>query len=197
MRGIARGTARSVEDWYRDPWKQVRDAERNPDGNDSAPADGTITRHTGDKPDHGGTVPIVGGRAELTDRVMRQGGQDPYAAAKRQWLDRTRDERLAIKAAAQTRKLAETTRTARAHAARVWAQTEVAPAARRAALFELWDDAAEDGPPELIEAGEAARKAVLGYIRAHLPASGPDAYTAAELDALNARRLSHQRFDPY
>ena len=196
-RELARDTARNVEDWQRDPWRQVREADRRPGVNDSAPADGTVTRNTGDKPDQGGTVPIVGGRTELTDWVMRQGGIDPYASAKRQWLDRTRDERLAIKAAAEARKLAETTRTIRAHAARVWGRTDLDAAARRAALFELWDDAAEDGPAELVEAGTAARNAIVGFVRAHLPAGGPDAYPAAELAALNARRLSRATFAPY
>lgn len=197
VEGAARGMARSVEEWQRDPWKQVREADRYPGRNDSAPADGTITRHTGDKPDSGGTVPIAGGTAELTDWVMRQGGQDPYAAAKRQWLDRTRDERLAIKAASEERKLAETTRTVRTHARRVWAQTGLDAATRRAALFELWDDAAEDGSPALIEAGAAARSAVLGFIRANLPAGSAEAFTAAEIAAFNARRLSRQEFAPY
>ena len=142
-------------------------------------------------------VPIVGGTMELTDYVMRQGGIDPYASAKRDFLERTRAERLELRAAEHTRQLKATLATVRAHAARAWARADLDAPARRAALFELWDDAAEDGTPELIAAGDAARQAVIGFIRAHLPAGSPDAFTAGEVAALNARKLSKQAFAPY
>ena len=81
--------------------------------------------------------------------------------------------------------------------ARAWARADLTAAARRAAIFELWDDAAETGTADELAAGEAVRTEVIGFVRAHLPAGGADAFTADELAALNARRLSKQRFEPY
>jgi hypothetical protein len=71
------------------------------------------------------------------------------------------------------------------------------PTARRAALFELWDETIEAGDELAVEAGRAARTLVIGFIRARLPAGGPDAYTADELAALNRRRQSKAIFAPY
>ncbi|MBV8763025.1 MAG: hypothetical protein JO257_37410 [Deltaproteobacteria bacterium] len=42
-----------------------------------------------------------------------------------------------------------------------------------------------------------ARLYIIAFIRWKLPAGGPDAYTAAELAALNAQRQSKQPFAPY
>ena len=69
--------------------------------------------------------------------------------------------------------------------------------ARRDALFELWDECAETGSEELIAAGREARKLVVGVIRARLPAGSADAFTAADLDALNRKKQSKARFAPY
>lgn len=57
------------------------------------------------------------------------------------------------------------------------------------------DDPDADG--ELARASRTARATVLGYIRRSLPAGSPDAYTEAEIDALNAQRKSAERFAPY
>lgn len=70
-------------------------------------------------------------------------------------------------------------------------------AGRKAALFELWDEAAETGDDRLVTAGAEARMAVLGCIRARFPASGATAFTASEITAFNARRRSKQPFAPY
>ncbi|MEZ4404119.1 MAG: hypothetical protein R3B06_29120 [Kofleriaceae bacterium] len=185
--------ARGLERWFEDPMA------------DAAKGAVPLTREQlavgddapGNKPQFGGTVPVAGGTMELTDWVMRHGGIDPYASAKRAFLDRTRDERAALRSADDRRLLKDTTQTIRKHLAQVWARGEVDAATRRAQLFELWDDAVEDGSDAEREAGDAARAAVIGFIRAHLPADGPDAYTAAELAALNAHRLSRARFAPY
>jgi hypothetical protein len=64
------------------------------------------------------------------------------------------------------------------------------------AVFELWDDCSEE-PGSLGEAGTRARAQVIGWIRARMPADSAAAYSAAELDELNARRRSRERFAPY
>ena len=73
---------------------------------------------------------------------------------------------------------------------RLWSR-EQQPIARRAALFELWDECGED------EAGLRARAIVIGWIRAKLPAGSADAYTDEELTALQTRRTSSTAFAPY
>ena len=71
------------------------------------------------------------------------------------------------------------------------------PAARRDALFELWDECAETGPEQLVTAGREARKLVVGVIRARLPAGSADAYSSDELVALNKTKQSKATFAPY
>jgi len=78
---------------------------------------------------------------------------------------------------------------------RLWASTRD-PAARRRALFELWDECGEGSGP-LGEAGDRARGQVIGWIAAHLPSGSADAFTAEEIASLDARRSSKQHFAPY
>jgi hypothetical protein len=77
------------------------------------------------------------------------------------------------------------------------ARLPVDPIARRAALFELWDDCAETGEPALVEAGAAARVIVLGHIRAKHPKDSAQQFTPNELAAFNRRRQSKTVFAPY
>jgi hypothetical protein len=85
----------------------------------------------------------------------------------------------------------------RRHLDRVWARTDLPLAAKKEALFELWDDGAEDGDAMLVEAADRARALVIGFVRSRLPAGSPGAYQKAELEALNRRRTSRARFAPY
>jgi hypothetical protein len=73
----------------------------------------------------------------------------------------------------------------------VWADTLRPAAERRQRLFALWDDCATDA------IGRRARSAVVRFVRTHLPAESPDAFTTAELAAFNARRTSSEPFAPY
>jgi hypothetical protein len=141
-------------------------------------------------------IPVLGGGFDLTDAIMRHKGSDPYASKKLAFLDSTRDERVQIGTAHREQQLRKTAQIVQQHLDRTW--RDVAdPRARRQALFELWDEVVEAGDASLVEAGVAARKLVIGCIRARLPAGGPDAYTAEELAALNRRRQSKALFQPY
>lgn len=71
---------------------------------------------------------------------------------------------------------------------------------RRQRLFERWDECEEgssDDPSTRIQAGVRARAIIIAFIRKHLPASSAEAFTPAELEALNRLRASRARFDPY
>lgn len=127
------------------------------------------------------------------DRMMLSKGVDPYARNKLALLDRTRDQRVAVGERHRREQLGRATFLMQNNIDRLWATTTDL-AARKVGLFELWDDCAETGSEE-IAAAAAARSFVIGVIRGRL--RGADAYTAAELAALNARRRSSAVFAPY
>jgi hypothetical protein len=145
-------------------------------------ADGTV--HLKDKP----------GKLDTQDRMMLRMGIDPYGRNKLAFLDRTRDQRAAVGERYNRAQLARSTELMQNNIDRLWAVTSEL-AARKAGLFELWDDCAEAGSDELVAGGAAARALVIGAIRARL--RGDDAYTATELAQLNADRRSTAVFAPY
>jgi hypothetical protein len=141
-------------------------------------------------------VPVLGGGFEVTDWLMRRHGQDPYAARKLAVLDATRDERVAIGKRHRAAELARTPEIVHRQLELLWAgATDLAE--RKQGLFELWDDCVETGDPEVVAAAGAARRLIIGFIRAHLPAGSADAYTPAQLAALARTRHSQAAFAPY
>jgi len=162
---------------------------------------GLGTQHTiggDDKPGESGVVgvPLVGGGFDVTDALMRGHGQDPYAAKKLRILDATRDERVQIGNKRRHEVLGRAAQLMQQNLDQAWASV-TDPAGRKQALFDLWDETAETGTADLVEAGAAARKLVIGFIRARLPAGSATAYTAAELTALNNKKQSKAKFAPY
>ncbi|HEY0990449.1 MAG TPA: hypothetical protein VGD80_25525 [Kofleriaceae bacterium] len=145
-------------------------------------ADGGV--HLEDKP----------GKLDPQDRIMLAHGIDPYARDKLAMLDRTRDQRVAVGERRRSALLGRAGELMRENIDRLWAMTTDV-AERKTGLFELWDDCAETGSAELVAAASAARLLVIGAIRAWL--RGRNAYTAAELAQLNARRRSSAVFAPY
>jgi hypothetical protein len=141
-------------------------------------------------------LPMIVGKMNFDDWLMHKKGIDPYAAAKLKWLDQTRDERVAIGRAHRKEVLAHAPEYMQQNLVWLWAQVKD-PAKRRLALFELWDECAETGDDDLVKAGAAARAYVLGFVRTHLPAGSPDAFTVGELARLNAHRQSRAPFAPY
>ncbi len=141
---------------------------------------------------------LLSGRFDVTDWAMRSTGNDPYASRKLKFLDDTREERAEIGIKYREQQLAQATRIMRKNLEQAWASLADF-AQRKQALFDLWDEVAEpDGSDELLAAASrAARKAVIGFIRAHLPPGSEYAYSASELVALNGRKKSAQPFAPY
>lgn len=187
-----RAIGRGVTDWY-----------RSDKGEDGKRGDRTLEKHLMEPIPTGDPTVIVGvagGSFDLGDAVMRGRGMDPYAARKLRALDATRDERVAIGQRHRAAQLRGVHALIRDNLAAMWRATPD-PAARRRALFEMWDEAGEpraEGEADAVEtAGAAARAQVVAWIRSHLPAGSPAAYTAAELAALNARRQSRATFAPY
>lgn len=84
----------------------------------------------------------------------------------------------------------------------IWRDPKLSLAERRRRLFTLWDECAEGTgttPLEALQraAGRAARAKIVGYVRRVAPLGSAEAYSEAELAALNAGRRSQGRFAPY
>ncbi len=138
-----------------------------------------------------GILPIgIAGHFDATDWVMRSHGVDPYASAKRAFLDRTRDQRVEIGRRDRKDKLKQAPAMMQEHLERLWA-TIADPAERKQTLFALWDECADTGDEELVAAAEGARQMVVGFIHAK-----QITYSDAELTALNAHRQSKSTFAP-
>lgn len=194
-KALGRGLAK----WYEDPYAQTRDRERELERGDvpSGAVDDAEERRKRPK-----TVTLIKGSFDATDWLMRLSGRDPYWAAKMSFLNRTRGARVEMAKQNRSEMLRDAAKMIREHAKLAWAAPGESAAARRRFLFELWDDCAEasaanEGDAELVEAGAASRRAVIGFIRGHLPAGSADAYSDAELASLNRGRTSRQRFAPY
>jgi hypothetical protein len=144
-----------------------------------------------------GTVTIVSGSFDLTDWAMRSRHMDPYGPRKLAMLDRTRDERAGMALRARSSDLHDSISTLPRRLRAIWRAPRWTAVQRRRLLFDLWDECAETGPADVVDAAEQVRGVILAFVRRELPAGSPDAYPVAELAALNAGRSSQRRFDPY
>lgn len=219
LRKLLHSMKESVADWYADPYA----ATRYPGGADTPtmsqgmPACDTwgdicnnmytaVAPHpahgeqpgSGDDDGGGGSIGglgIISGRLDLTSYLARKlAHTDVYSARKLALLDSTRPEREQRGAAFRAEALGRSALLMRDNLARLDGIAD--PAELHRALFELWDECSEgDGADG--QAGDRARGQVIGWIRAHLPAGGANAFTSAEIAALDAHRTSVQHFAPY
>jgi len=182
--------ARGVESWY-ESLAPGRGRAGRPAGGKDEPS----PAHP-DESAASGTVPVAGGSFDVTDGIMRGAGQDPYAARKMAFLDRTRAERMKIATAANSARLREALHRTRADLERIW-RGPGSPAEKRELLFLVWDECAETGPGEVVHIARAVRGAIVAFIRRRLPAGSRHAFSADELAGYNRRRTSTARFEPY
>lgn len=133
---------------------------------------------------------LLSAEFDVTDAFMRNHGQDPYASAKREYLDRTRDQRVEIGKRYRTEQLGQSAQYMAQNLARLWATTNDA-AKRKSELFALWDECAETGDDELVVGGQQARLLLINWVHAkHV------VFTEAELAAFNKQRKSKATFAP-
>jgi len=140
--------------------------------------------------------PLIEGRFELTDLAMRMAGEDPYSARKLDLLDRTRPERMRLAAAETSSNLKDAVARTPATLEAIW-RGPGDLAGKRRLLFTLWDECAETGSAEVLASARAVRASIVAFIRRRLPRGSRAGYSDRELDALNARRTSRERFAPY
>ncbi|HEY8375758.1 MAG TPA: hypothetical protein VIK91_04675 [Nannocystis sp.] len=156
----------------------------------------------------------IAGPAEwLLTLQDRMGGPERHAAAKREFLDRTRDLRTELAIAWTLELLRDRIGALERELFDLWSGPGTA-AARRELLFQRWDECDEafaglgpegDITPEAmsaidkarVETAERARRIIEAFVRRHLPQGSPDAYTPAEIADMNRRRVSRQDFQPY
>lgn len=182
--------------------QEVAAVELHPDGNgtyksDQGPyavkiaRDGSVKIKDARNLQVDGILPIgIAGHFDTTDWIMRNHGMDPYASAKRAFLDRTRDARVELGTRDRKEQLKKSPALMQQHLDHLWA-TVRDPAERKQTLFELWDECAETGTTELVSAAAGARALVVGFIHAR-----QIVYSQAELTALNAHRQSTTTFAP-
>lgn len=148
-----------------------------------ASVDGT-RRSLGDRMDN--AVTLGSGTFDPTAALLRAQGQDPYEHEKICFLDDTQGLRADLRKAHERAQMGGLRRSLE----RAWFDDSPA-SARRAALFAVWDECREE------EVGLLARELIESFVRQHLPSGSVDAFPAAELAALNARRTSTLAFKPY
>jgi len=206
--GLAQA-GRDIATWYGDPYAKARVGPSQDVPRDAAATPGDCD-HWGDlcnidltqrydevsELQRTGGGSIAHGKLDLTALLMRKlGVGDAYASRKLKLLDDTRDERAALGAQHRAEDLARAAEIMQRNLETVWRATQD-PVERRDALFALWDECGE-GEGVVGEAGERARKMVIGWIRAKLPAGSPDAFTPDEIVRRSAHRRSTQPFVPY
>jgi hypothetical protein len=200
-----RQAGRNVATWYEDPYKETRVGKpqdvpahmaARPGACDSWTDACSLELRDRDKPeDQDRGSGLAHGKLDLTALLMRRTVGDPYASRKLALLDASRAERADMGARHTEEELRRSAELMHKNLEALWRTTRD-PAARREALFTLWDECGEgDGP--VGEAGDRARRIVIGWIRAKLPAGSPGAFTADDTARFAAHRMSKQPFLPY
>ena len=134
---------------------------------------------------------------DVTDTVTKLAGDDAYYAAKMRVLDDTRELRLAMAQEACEERLDETLFALKADLEALWTDPALTEREKKRMIFQLWDDCAEEGSASMVSHGKMARVTIVEFVEKRLPAGSALAYTASELVALNDKRVSKARFDPY
>jgi hypothetical protein len=139
----------------------------------------------------------VSGHFDLTDRVMKLAGQDPYASVKRKMADETREERVCMARRHQGERQKQELFALSAKVRRIATRADLSPPQRRELVFDIWDECTEESPDSTTDYGAMARATILSIVREAFPAGSDVAYQSAQLLALNQRRSSRQPFAPY
>lgn len=116
---------------------------------------------------------------------------DVYRYERQRFLDDTEALRGRLEAEHRARTNADALRRLPGRLELLWTRGTRSAAARRRAIFELWDQADDD------DTGRRARAIVERWVRERLPAGSDDAFGDAELARLNATRESAAPFAPY
>jgi hypothetical protein len=127
---------------------------------------------------------------DVNELYLRALGEDPNSFEKARFLVATSDwrQRLAVSQRDRRKDAALANQDRQLQA--IWRSRRLTASERRRLLFNLWLEM-DDSPQ-----GRKGASGIERFIRQHLPAGSPNAFTAAELKAMTAA-AAPQRFDPY
>jgi hypothetical protein len=144
-----------------------------------------------------GLLPLLSGRFELTDLLLRRLGQDPYGHDKMRVLEATRERRVEMRRQQGREALRAALAALPGQLAALWHAPGASPAEKRHLLYLLWAESAAPDDAELAAAARSVRATILAFIRRELPRGSRLSYTPAELERLNRGRSGAQQFAPY
>lgn len=121
---------------------------------------------------------------DLLARLDKAFGNDPFRSERREFLERTRDLRMALLERNAGRALERALHT-------IWTGAHTSPQQRKQETFALWTECSED------EYGERVRRRIEEYVRERCPVGSVCEYTPEELARLNAQRGGKRAFLPY
>jgi hypothetical protein len=142
----------------------------------------------------------VKGTMDLTDEYLRLMGEDPYRREKARFLAATFDMRVGMAARAEAQDLRQALFALPDRLTAIWRDRAQPAPARRRIICALWTELGRDGQKDGKSGNDGKDKAVDAarvietFVRTHLPAGSPDAYTPQELSACSA---GGPRFSPY
>jgi hypothetical protein len=142
-------------------------------------------------------MPALSIPLDVNDAILGLAGEDPYGYEKRKFLAATGALRAEMAEAACKERLSHSLVEIKDRLDAVWRDTTLSLAERRGVIFQLWDECAEEGTPEVTRTAQQIRELILGYINRHLPPQSVFAYSGPDLEALNRQRKSSQVFAPY
>ncbi len=149
---------------------------------------------------------------DLYSLVSKAQKKELWAREKSQFLKRTFEFRLAIAVAFAETQIDRRIKQLYRDLVEIWSEDARPAVARRKTIFKRWDECeetlkialpgfegAEDSRIDKLRhsAGEKARAQIVAFVRRHAPRDSADAYSTAELEALNRGRRSKQKFAPY
>jgi hypothetical protein len=144
--------------------------------------------------------------------ATRSRGRDPAASAKAQLLEKTRAFRTRLAVAWALDLISTRLAALDGELQAIWNADALPTEDKRRLLFARWDECAErfavptEHLPDdaivrvdeaRVEAAMVARAEIAAFVRRHAPSGDPLAYTAEELERLNAKRVSVRPFAPY
>lgn len=156
----------------------------------------------------GPAINVLGGApvAGPTEWAFGVRGHDPAGAAKAGFLTRTAALRTKLAHQDMRRQMGAALDRLEDALVRLWADPDIDLARKRALLFARWDGLA-DAPPlsggvsdlDRLRASYAqrARRRIEAFVRRELPRGTANAFSAAELQHLNASRRAPIEFAPY
>jgi hypothetical protein len=121
---------------------------------------------------------------DLLARLDKAFGNDPFRSERRDFLEQTRDLRMALLERNAEQALERALHT-------IWAAANSSPQQRRQETFALWAECSED------EYGERVRRRIEEYVRERCPIGSACEYTPDDLSRLNAQRSGKRAFAPY